>query len=73
MDMTLVLGLLKIGLEIFKDERKGRFLKKYLKLEAEYQSEINKPDSERSDLKLDRLCFEAEQLAKLVILESGKP
>lgn len=70
MELGLVLSVLKLSLEVFKDERKDRFLKKFIKLEKEWMDEISKPDSEQSDLMLDRLHFDAEALAKLVIAES---
>jgi hypothetical protein len=72
MELGLVLSVLKLSLEIFKDERKDRFLKKFLKLEKEWMDEISKPDNEQSDLMLDRLHFDAESLAKLVIAEASR-
>ena len=70
MELGLVLQVLKLSLEIFKDERRDRFLKKFLKLEKEWSDELAKPDNEQSDLMLDRLYFDAEALAKLVVTES---
>ncbi len=74
MSLELILSLIKIGAEIFQDERKDRFLKSYLKIQKEYQNELNKGLDDRSDLKLDKLRFEAIQLAELVVRErnSGK-
>lgn len=72
MDIGTILSLVKIGAEIFQDERKDRFLKKQVKLEKEYMDEMSKPDSKRSDLALDRLYFDASILAKLLITESLK-
>lgn len=71
MDIGLVLSLLKVSLEVFRDERKDRFLKKYVKLEKEWYEEFNQPESRRSDLALDRIMLELEQLAKLVVAESS--
>ncbi len=68
----LVLGLVKVSLEIFKDERKGRFLKKYNELVKEWNEEMSRPEDERSDLALDNIMFKCEQLASSVITESGK-
>lgn len=70
MELGLVLQVLKLSLEIFKDERRNRFQKKFLKLEKEWSDELAKPDSEQSDLMLDRLYFDAEALAKLVVTEA---
>lgn len=71
--ITLVLSLAKIALETFQDERKLSLAKRRDKIEREWQDEMSKPDSERSDLELDRLVFESRQLAKLIIEQhSGK-
>lgn len=72
MNLGLILSLIKLGLEVFQDERKDRYLKKYLKIKADYQDELNKGLDHRSDLKLDRLQFDAEQLAELLISEHSK-
>ena len=73
MDISLILGLIKLGLEVFKDERKDRYQKQYLNLEKRYQDELNKGLDDRSDLAIDRMRFDAKQLAILLIKEhSGK-
>lgn len=72
MQIELILSLVKVGLEVFQDERKDKFLKRYLKIQKEYQDEVNKGIDDRSDLKLDRLRFDAEQLAQLLISEHSR-
>lgn len=72
MEFGLILQVLKLSMEIFKDERKDRFLKKYVKIEKEWNEELAKPDDEQSDLTFDRLYVDAEGLAKLVISEAHK-
>lgn len=72
MEIGLILGLAKVALEIFQDERKDRFLKQHTKLVKEWQDEMSLSDDERSDLALDRILFECNQLAKLIIAESSK-
>lgn len=69
MDLTLILGLIKLGLEVFQDQTKDKYLKKYLKIQKEFQDEINKGLNDRSDLKLDQLRHDAKQLAELLIRE----
>ena len=69
MDLTLILGLIKLGLEVFQDQTKDKYLKKYLKIQKEFQDEINKGLDDRSDLKLDQLRHDAKQLAELLIRE----
>jgi hypothetical protein len=70
MDIGLVLGLVKVALEVFKDERRGRFASQRDKIEKEWQDEMSKPDDDRSDLELDRLLFESRQLAKVIIAQA---
>lgn len=74
MNTELILSLLKVSLDVFHDERKDRFTKQFVKIQKEFQDELNKGLDERSDLKLDRLRLDAIQLAELVIRErnSGK-
>jgi len=69
MDLALILGLIKLGLEVFQDQTKDKYIKKYLKIQKEFQDEINKGLDDRSDLKLDQLRHEAKQLAELLIRE----
>lgn len=69
MDLALILGLIKLGLEVFQNETKDRYLKRYLKIQKDFQDEVSKGLDDRSDLKLDRLRFEAKQLAELLIRE----
>lgn len=74
MKLDLILGLIKVGLDVYQNETKDRFLKKYLKIKEEFQDELNKGLEGRSDLKLNQLLYDAEQLAELFIKEhnSGK-
>lgn len=68
----LVLGLAKIALQIFQDERRGRFSSRLDKIQREWQDEMSKSEDDRSDLELDRLLFESRQLAKLIIDQHSK-
>lgn len=70
--ITLVLGLAKLALEVFQDERRGRFASQRDKLEKEWHEELSKPDSEQSDLTFDRLLFESKQLSKRIIDQAGR-
>ena len=72
MEYTLILSLIKLGLEVFQDERRDRFLKKYLKIEKAYYEELNKGLENRSDLAINKLRLDARQLAKLVVREASK-
>jgi hypothetical protein len=72
MEFTLILSLIKLGLEVFQDERKDRYLKKYLKIEKAYYEELNKGLENRSDLVINKLRLDARQLAKLVVREASK-
>ena len=72
MNLTLILGLIKVGLEVFQSETRDKYLKKYLKIDKEYQDELNKGLDDRSDLKLDKLRIEAEQLGELIVRERSR-
>jgi hypothetical protein len=72
MNLGLILSLIKLGLEVFQDERKDRFTKKYLQIKDDYQNELNKGIDNWSDLTLCELRFEAEQLGALIVAEHSK-
>lgn len=72
MDLQLVLGLIKVGLEVYHGETRDKYLKKYLKIQKDFQHELDKGIDDRSDLELDRLRIEARQLAELLIRESNR-
>ena len=69
MELSSILGLIKIALEVFQDQSRDRYLKKYLKIKAEYQHEIDKGINDWSDLRLHQLRLEAENLAELIVSE----
>lgn len=71
--ITLILQLILVGANIFQDERKDRFLKKQKKLEDAFNEEMAKHSDDRSDLLLDQLQYDIEQLGALVVAESAKP
>jgi hypothetical protein len=72
MDLQLVLGLIKVGLEVYQGATRDKYLKKYLKIQKDFQDELNKGINDRSDLELDRLRIDARQLAELLIRESNR-
>ena len=65
--IALVLGLAKVALEVFQDERRGRFAAKLADLEREWNEEMSLPDDERSDLALDRILFESRTVGQEII------
>lgn len=69
MNLELILSLIKLGLEVYQDERKDKYLKQYNKIKKEHQDELNKGLDDRSDLAIDKLRFEAIQLAELIVRE----
>lgn len=66
-NIALVLGLVKVALEVFQDERRGRFARKLADLEREWNDEMALPDDERSDLALDRILLESRTLGQEII------
>jgi hypothetical protein len=70
MNIATILGVLKLALQVYRDERgdaKDRLVKKLNKLEKEFYEEMSRPDTERSDLFFDNLMLEFEQLGKELI------
>ena len=72
MDLSLILPLIKVALDVFSNERKDRYTRRFHKIESEYQDEKNKGLNDRSDLKLNELHHEARQLIELIIKDSGR-
>ena len=68
----LVLGLAKVALEIFKDERRDRFSNELSKIQKGWHEEMDKSESDRSDLELDRIVRESRGLAKRIIEQHSK-
>lgn len=71
-EIGLALGILKLALEVFKDERKDRFLKQLIALEKDFQHEKDKGKDNWSDLTLSRFLRESKDLQRLVVSEASK-
>jgi hypothetical protein len=67
MNLELILGLIKLGIEVYQNETRDKYLKQYIRIQKEFQDELNKGLNDRSDLTLDRLRYDAEQLARLLV------
>jgi hypothetical protein len=72
MSLGAILSLINVALDVFKDERKDRFLKQYVKIKTEYQNELDKGLANRSDLTISQLLNEAKLLSALVVSEHNK-
>jgi hypothetical protein len=72
MSLGAILSLINVALDVFKDERKDRFLKQYVKIKTEYQNELDKGLANRSDLTISQLLNEAKLLSALVVAEHNK-
>lgn len=72
MSVGLVLSLIKLGLEVFQDVTRDKYLKQYLKLQEDYEDEMAKGLDDRSDLTISRMFADAERLAQLVVAEANK-
>lgn len=72
MNLGLVLSLIKIALEVFQDERKDKYLKKYLRIKKGYDNEVSKGINNWSDYKLNELLNEASELTELIIREQSR-
>lgn len=69
--ISTILGLIKLSLEVFQDERKDMYLKRYIKIKREFDAEINKGLDNWSDIRINELLFEAETLGKIIIKETS--
>jgi hypothetical protein len=58
MEINLFLGVLKEGLKLWNDRQATKYLDRIIALEKEYHEELNKPDEEQSDYKLDSIMLE---------------
>jgi hypothetical protein len=72
MEISLLLGLAKVALEIFQDERKGRFANERDKLAKEFNDEMDKSKEDRSDLTLNTILRDTKLLSRRIIEESLK-
>jgi predicted transcriptional regulator len=70
-ELALVLGLLKVGLELWKDERSDKFQKQFLKLNKELDEEKLLGDK-ASDKRIDELERELRQLAESFVYASKR-
>lgn len=63
---SALLGLLKVGLEIWKLEKGREYLEKVLKIERLHWEETNKPEGQKSAARLDNIERELVLISKLV-------
>lgn len=71
MDPVSIFGLLGIALSVWKDERRDRFEKKRLTLLQDYYDELKRPEDDRSQLALDNIMLELENIARTVLASTG--
>lgn len=71
MNLGLVLSLLEKTVGLVGGELKLRYEKDLIKYKKEYHEEMSKPDSERSDLTLNRILFNCETISRAII-KSGQ-
>jgi|GEM_PF-6233034 len=50
-----LLRTLEVGLSMWRDEKKRKYLDRFIELKTAYRREFNKPDAARSDAVLDDL------------------
>jgi hypothetical protein len=72
MDLKLVLGILKEGLKLWASKESTKYLDRVIKLEKEYYEELNKPEDERSDFKLDSIMLELTIVSQSFLHYPGK-
>lgn len=72
MDLGLILGVLKAGLELWNSKEGNKYRDKLIDLEREYYDELKKPFDERSQLYLDERMLEINLIAKNFIQYASK-
>lgn len=72
MDLQLALGILREGLKLWASKESTKYLDKIVKLEKEYYEELNKPEDERSDRKLDDIMLELTLISQSFLHYPGK-
>lgn len=72
MELSLILGVLKEGLKLWNAKEANKYLDQVLKLEKEYYEELSKPESNRSQLFLDKRMRELRNIAENFVKYSPK-
>jgi hypothetical protein len=64
MDLTLILGVLKAGLDLWNSKEGNKYRDRLIGLEKEFYAEVAKPLEDRSQLYLDERLLEINIIAK---------
>ena len=72
MDLGIILGVLKAGLDLWNAKEANKYRDKLIELEREYYDELKKPFDDRSQLYLDERMLEINLIAKNFIQYSTK-
>lgn len=72
MEIGIVLGVLKAGLDLWNNHESNKYRDRLIKLEKSYYEELAKPFDNRSQLELDRVLFEINLIAKNFVRFSTK-
>jgi hypothetical protein len=64
MEINLFLGVLKEGLKLWNDRQATKYLDRIIQLEKDYYEELNKPDEDQSDYKLDSIMLEFKVISQ---------
>jgi hypothetical protein len=72
MEIGLILGILKAGLDLWNSKEGNKYRDKLISLEKDYYEELKKPFDERSQLTLDNCLLEINIIAKNFIQYATK-
>lgn len=72
MEIVVVLGLLKTGLDLWNNHEANKYRDKLIALEKDYYEELKKPFEDRSQLALDSIMLEIDLIAKNFIQYATK-
>jgi hypothetical protein len=63
-DISLVLGVLKAGLDLWNTREANKYRDRLIDLERDFYDELKKPFEDRSQLALDSILLEIDIIAK---------
>jgi hypothetical protein len=72
MEIGVILGLIKAGLDLWDSHEANKYRDKLIALEKDYYAELRKPFEDRSQLALDNIMLEIDLIAKNFIQFSTK-
>lgn len=67
-----ILGIILAALKIWQSKDARKYIDEYIEIEKLYNTEMNKPDNQRSDAVMDQLEFRFEVTNKALQMDMAK-